>query len=89
MGNTVEFTLYEKDAPLNIQLEPECFNFKVLSGQTIRFVQKTNDKKFRWAIRVCDEASRWIQLFPEGESSYRNLEVYVNGELLADWDFTK
>ena len=85
MSNIVEFILYEKDAPLNIQLEPECFNFKVLSSQKIRFVQKTDDKNFRWVIRICDEASKGIQLFPDGESSFENVEVYINDELLLDW----
>ncbi|WP_158826736.1 hypothetical protein [Mucilaginibacter lacusdianchii] len=80
--HVIEFTLWKEDLPLEIQLEPECFIYKVEPGSTLKFVAVTDDY-FEWALRS-DRKLGGIQLYPKGKGDYE-IEIYENGELLKDW----
>ena len=81
MSQSVEFTCWENDKPLEIQLEPEAFLFTVEPKNTIRFEATNSKDDFRWALRITHE-HRGIQLFPEG--SYDRIRIYMNDQMMDD-----
>ncbi len=79
----IAFTCWEKDEPIEIQLEPEAFLFKVLPGSEITFKGiPLSDNDFEWSLRI-DHKNQGIQLFP-GEWPYE-ITIFENGVLLEDW----
>jgi hypothetical protein len=78
-GITIEFFCYENDKPYEIQLEPECYLFKVRPDNTLKFVAKS-DSPFAWAVRL----DNGIQLFPDTKGQY-DITVYENDFILLDW----
>lgn len=80
-SHVIEFTLWKEDLPLEVQLEPECYIFKVEPGNTLRFVASADENEFKWSV-IIESKSGGIQLFPEGDGDIR---VYENDELLKDW----
>jgi hypothetical protein len=79
--STITFVCWEKDEPLEIQLEPECFLFKVLPGNELTFKGiPLGDKPFEWALRVDRHG---VQLIPD-HWPYE-IKVFENGMLLEDW----
>ena len=79
----IEFFLYEKDEPLEIQLEPECLIFKASPQNTIKFVAINCTAEFQWCLRI-NHKNNGIQLFPESKGDY-DIEIYENDNLLDDW----
>jgi hypothetical protein len=61
MQNSISFTCWNKDEPLEVQLEPEALLFKVLPGNELTFTAESNTE-FKWAIRVEDNMKA-LQLF--------------------------
>ena len=82
-NSVIEFTVWEKDEALEIQLEPECYLFKIEPDNSIKFVAVQCQSEFEWSVRV-DHRNKGIQLFPESKGSYE-IEIYENGILLDDW----
>jgi len=82
-NSVIEFLLYENDEPLEIQLEPEAIIFKVMAGNSIRFVAKNCDPDFAWALRI-EHKICGVQLFPDSRGNY-DIEIYENDALLLDW----
>jgi hypothetical protein len=82
-NSAIEFTVWEKDEALEIQLEPECYLFKIMPGDSIKFVAVQCLSEFEWSVRI-DHREKSIQLFPESKGSYE-IEIYENGVLLHDW----
>jgi len=82
-NNTIEFSSWEKDEAMEIQLEPECYLFKIMPCNSIKFVAVQCQSEFEWSVRV-DHRNKGIQLFPVSKASYE-IEIYENGVLLNDW----
>nr|WP_288834628.1 hypothetical protein [uncultured Flavobacterium sp.] len=81
--NGIEFTCWENDEVIEIQLEPEAFIYKVYPGDTIRFIPKYSTSEFRWTLRI-DHYSKGVQLFPDPSNSYDIIEIYRNNELIEN-----
>ena len=79
--NIIEFMCWEKDKPLEIQLEPEAFCYTVNPGSKIRFISKNSTNEFSWVLRI-DHSNQGIQLFPSG--FYYEIEIYINDELIEN-----
>jgi hypothetical protein len=86
MRNTIEFTCWENDKALEIQLEPEAVRYIVHPEQTLKFVAPFAKEGFSWALRINHE-DKSVQLFPEGLKYYGDIEVYRNNELVIDPDY--
>ena len=82
-NNAIDFSVWEDHEPIEIQLEPECYVFKVTPGNSIKFVAVECRSEFEWAVRVSN-GGKSIQLYPESDGNYE-LEVYENDVLLQDW----
>jgi hypothetical protein len=81
--NAIEFTCWDKDTPLEIQLEPEAFCYTVQPGNTIRFIPLSSTHKFVWTLRITHD-NKGIQLIPDPPDSYDDIEIYMNGELIKN-----
>ncbi|MGE9311642.1 hypothetical protein ACLOAU_08350 [Niabella sp. CJ426] len=79
----IEFTCFENDDPLEIQLEPEAIVFIVKNGKSLKFIGTSDINDFHWAVRV-DHKAKGVQLFPESLGNY-SIEIFENNELLEDW----
>lgn len=80
MNNIVEFSCYENDKPIEIQLEPEAEILIASPGNSLQFVAVNCQGDFRWSLRI-DHSNEVIQLFPESLDRYE-IKIYRNGELL-------
>ncbi|WP_153800292.1 hypothetical protein [Foetidibacter luteolus] len=83
MINKIEFTCWQSDEPIEIQLEPEAIIFIVSPENTITFTGTSTLGDFKWAIRI-DHAQKGIQLFPESDGHY-SIEIFENNKLLENW----
>ncbi|WP_310397196.1 hypothetical protein [Hymenobacter sp.] len=84
MPNSLTFTCWNEDKPIEIQLEPEAIVFSVLPGNELTFTGRTPlDDNFKWAIRI-EHLGEGIQLMPDVTGSYE-IEIFENGILLEDW----
>jgi hypothetical protein len=81
MKNIIEFFCWEKDKPLEVQLEPEAILYIVNPGDTIKFVPINPTEKFKWGIRV-DNVTKSVQLFPDTPDAYNGIEVYLNDSII-------
>jgi len=81
--NTIDFFCWEKDGPIEVQLEPEALTFTVFPGSNLRFVAICGNSDFRWSLRITPE-DKGVQIFPDTTGSYE-IEVYQNGEFIKDW----
>ena len=77
-STSIVFTCWEKDPPLEIQLEPEAIIYTVLPGEEITF-KGDCDENFEWSVRV--DQNRCVQLFPDSKSHYK-ISIFKNGLLL-------
>ena len=82
--DSITFTVWKDDPPLEIQLEPEAFTFTVNPDEEVTFAVKNPEGAFSWAIRHDQEG---IQLFPETLGHYERIELYRNGKLTNELDF--
>jgi hypothetical protein len=83
MSNTIEFFCYERDKPLEIQLEPEAIIFIASPENALKFVATNAASDFRWSLRIIHEGEG-VQLFPDSLGEYE-IEIYENNQLLDDW----
>jgi hypothetical protein len=81
--NAIEFTCWEKDELIEIQLEPEAICYTVHPKNTIKFIPKNSTDKFSWTLRI-DHDNKGIQLFPDPPNSYDEIEIYLNNELIEN-----
>jgi hypothetical protein len=81
--SVIEFSCWENDEPIEVQLEPEAIIFIVSQGNSLRFVGTNSYNDFKWALRV-DHKDKGIQLFPESSGIYK-IEIFENDELVEDW----
>jgi len=81
--SVIEFTCFEKDDPIEIQLEPEAIIFIAKNGKDLKFIGTSDIDDFHWAVRI-DHKEKGIQLFPESLGNY-SIEVYENDKLIEDW----
>ncbi|MBO9563531.1 MAG: hypothetical protein J7621_12180 [Niastella sp.] len=81
MTNAIEFCCWEKDKPLEVQLEPEAILYIVNPGDTIKFVPVKPTEEFRWAVRV-DNDTKAVQLFPDPPRAYDGIDVYLNDKII-------
>ena len=81
--SVIEFTCWEKDDPLQIQLEPEAIIFIVSPGKDLKFVGTSHLNDFKWALRV-DHKDKGVQLFPESLGNY-SIEIFEKNESVEDW----
>ena len=81
--NAIEFTCWEKDKPLEIQLEPEAFCYTVNPGSTIKFIPTNSTRKFSWTLRITHD-EKGIQLMPDPPDSYDGIKIYMNEELIEN-----
>jgi hypothetical protein len=75
----IEFISWENDPPINIQLEPEAFEFSCARNESLKFVAKC-DSKFSWIMRL-DGQNIGGQLYPETKGKYEVM-VYLNDKLI-------
>lgn len=83
-NNSISFTVWENDPPLDIQLEPEAFVFTVQPKDHVTFVVINPNEDFVWTIRHDKDG---IQLFPETLGDYEKIVLYRNGELTDELEF--
>ena len=83
-NHSISFIVYEKDPPLEIQLEPEAFVFTAKPKEELTFVVVNPDREFSWAIRYDKDG---IQLFPDTLCGYEKIELYRNGNLTDELEF--
>ena len=76
--DSITFTVWEGDQPLEIQLEPEAITLIVSPNEDVTFLVINPEKEFSWTVRY-DKTG--IQLFPETLGSYDKIEVYRNCSL--------
>jgi hypothetical protein len=81
MSNNIEFMCWEKDTPLDIQLEPEAEIYTVYPGNKIKFVPTNSTSEFGWTLRINHEV-KGVQLFPDPPNTYNGIEVYMNYTLI-------
>ena len=81
MNNVIEFFCWDKDKPLEVQIEPEAICYTVNPGDTIKFIPIKPTNKFRWGVRV-DNDTKAIQLFPDMPDAYDGIEVYLNDKII-------
>ncbi len=77
----IEFICHDKGKPFEVQLEPECFIFKVQPKTTLKFVARY-DGQFKWAIF---SSNNDIQLCPDSIPWEHEIDIYENDVLLEDW----
>jgi hypothetical protein len=82
--DSITFTVWEGDQPLEIQLEPEAITLIVSPNEDVTFLVINPEKEFSWTVRY-DKTG--IQLFPETLGSYDKIEVYRNGVISDEFDF--
>ena len=82
MQQSISFTCWDKDQPLEVQLEPDAILFKVLPGNELTFVAESN-KEFKWSVRV-ENNMKALQIFPDTLYPFQ-LIIYENAQLLKDW----
>ena|SRR6218665_3971207 len=82
MTNTIEFFCWDKDKPLEVQLEPEAILYTVNPGDTIKFVPVKPAEKFQWGVRV-DSDTKCVQLFPDPPDAYQDINVFLNGKIIS------
>lgn len=79
----IEFTCWDEDEPMNIQLEPEATNFELKPGSEIKFIAINCGNKFYWSVKI-DNKRNNIQLYPESSSgSCGSINVYIDGQVVA------
>lgn len=83
MSSIITFACGEKDAPIEIQLEPEAYLFVVEPGNEITFKGFKLDGDFDWTLMV-NHQDKGIQLIPDS-GFFSKIEIYENGVLLDDW----
>lgn len=81
MTNTIEFFCWDKDKPLEIQLEPEAMLYIVNPGDVIKFIPIAPTSKFHWGVRMENDIKA-IQLFPDKPDDYQGIEVYLNNKII-------
>jgi hypothetical protein len=81
--STIEFSCWQNDEPIKIQLEPEAFVFIVSQGNNLKFVGTSPANDFKWALRI-DYKYKGIQLYPESSGKYE-ITIFENDALLEDW----
>lgn len=79
--NSITFTVWEDDPPLEIQLEPEATLFTVKPGEEMSFAVKNPTKEFCWTVRHFSDG---VQLCPDGYGSYEGITIYRNGEVVIE-----
>jgi hypothetical protein len=82
--SVIEFSCWEGDEPIEVQLEPEAIIFIVSQGNNLKFIGTSSVNDFKWALRI-DHKHKGIQLFPESSGTYK-IEILENEELLQDWN---
>jgi hypothetical protein len=82
MINSISFTCWDGDEPLEVQLEPEAILLRVLPGNELTFKAEC-DADFKWTIRV-ENKMKALQLFADTSHPF-HLAIYENAELLDDW----
>ncbi len=80
MTGTIVFTCWEKDKPIEIQLEPWAISYKLEPGSEIKFTATEPTSKFYWAVRI-DYNNKGIQLFPESSDRFGSIQVFINDEV--------
>ncbi|MBD2768349.1 hypothetical protein IC235_10635 [Hymenobacter sp. BT664] len=84
MSNSITFTCWNGDEPLDIQLEPEAIRFRVLPGNELTFTGKLfSTENFKWALRI-EHHSKDIQLMPDVDELFE-IEIFENGVRLDNW----
>lgn len=81
--DSVTFTVWDNDPPLQVQLEPEAVILIVNPGEELTFVPKNPSQEFSWTIRHEDG----IQLFHETLGNYDRIEIFRNGNPSSELDF--
>jgi len=79
----IEFSCWENDEPVEVQLEPDAIIFIVSRGKVLKFVGTSSTSNFKWSLRV-DHKNKGIQLFPESIGDY-TIEIFENDSLVEDW----
>jgi hypothetical protein len=79
-NSVIEFCSHQDDDPFEIVLKP--VSFKVLPGNSLRFVATNCETDFVWVLRFIQKAGA-IQLFADSNGDY-NIEVYENDMLLTE-----
>jgi hypothetical protein len=81
--NAIEFTCWEKDEPLVVQLEPEAFPYTVHPGNTIKFIPTNSTDRFSWTLRI-SHVVKGVQLFPDPPDSYDEIDIFMNGKQIEN-----
>ncbi|WP_207427627.1 hypothetical protein [Pedobacter sp. SYSU D00535] len=81
--NAIEFTCWEEDKPLEIQLEPEAFCYTVNPGNTIKFIPTNSTDRFSWTLRITHN-NKGVQLIPDPPDAYNEIEIYMNGKQIEN-----
>ena len=79
----IEFTCWETDEPLEVQLEPEAITFIIAKGSDLKFIGTSSADDFKWTLRI-DHANKGVQLFPETKGYY-DIKIFENDKLVEDW----
>jgi hypothetical protein len=79
----IEFTCFENDDPIEIQLEPEAIIFIAKDGKDLKFIGTSDDDNFCWSVRV-DHKVKGVQLFPVSLGNF-SIEIFENNRLIEDW----
>ncbi len=83
-NNSITFTVWQDDPPLEIQLEPEATSIVAKPNEDITFTVINPVGSFSWSVRY---DTTGIQLFPETRGGYERIVLYRNSKPTKELDF--